>query len=131
MLVVDSSVWIAYFNGERSPETDYLHAALGRQPILVGDLMLVEVLQGYREEEDFEKALQALGRFHQVSLLSPALAIRCARNYRSLRRAGITVRKTYCIEHGHVLLHYDRDFDAFETHLGLHVVHPASPAMLD
>jgi predicted nucleic acid-binding protein len=130
MLLVDSSVWIDYFNGQANPETDYLDRALEEQIILVGDLILAEVLQGFRRDEDFEQAHLTLARFTQVNLVSPALAVRSAQNYRSLRALGVTVRKTidcliatYCLEHDLDLLHKDADYDGFEQHLGLRVVH--------
>jgi len=131
MLVVDSTIWIDYFNGVENPQTDYLHTVVDRVPILIGDLILAEVLQGFREDADFEKARRALGKYIQVQMVSPALALQSARNYRHLRRKGITVRKTidsliatYCIENEHELLHNDSDFDGYEEHLGLRVVHP-------
>jgi len=96
----------------------------------VGDLILAEVLQGFRRDEDFEQAHLTLARFTQVNLVSPALAVRSAQNYRSLRALGVTVRKTidcliatYCLEHDLDLLHKDADYDGFEQHLGLRVVH--------
>ena len=131
MQLVDSTVWIDYFNGQSTPHTNYLDRILDDQIVLVGDLILAEVLQGFRREAEFELARQALGRFTQVSLVGPVLAVQSARHYRALRNLGITVRKTidcliatYCIEHGLPLLHCDSDFDAFEQHLGLIVVHP-------
>jgi len=131
MLLIDSSVWIDYFNGAPTPQTDYLHGALPRREILVGDIILAEVLQGFRSEADFEAALRALSRFQQVRMLDTGLAVQSARHYRALRRLGITVRKTiecfiatYAIVHRHELLHSDADFDPFEAHLGLLVVHP-------
>jgi len=131
MLVVDSTVWVDYFNGVRNPQTDYLDQIADQTPILIGDLILTEVLQGFREDVDFEKARRAFGRYMQVEMISPELAVQSARNYRMLRKKGITVRKTidsliatYCIENGHDLLHNDSDFDGYEKHLGLRVVHP-------
>ncbi len=131
MLLVDSTVWIDYFNGQINPHTDYLDRILKEQMILVGDLILAEVLQGFRTEHEFEQAHQALEYFQQVSLVSPVLAVQSARNYRLLRSQGVTVRKTidcliatYCIENKHDLLHKDNDFDGFEQFLGLQVVHP-------
>ncbi len=130
MLVVDSTVWIDYFNGVQNPLTDYLHDIVDKTPILVGDLILAEVLQGFRDDADFEKARRALGRYIQVEMVNPELALQSARNYRQLRRSGITVRKTmdsliatYCIENEYDLLHNDSDFDGYEKHLGLKVVH--------
>jgi predicted nucleic acid-binding protein len=131
MLLIDSSVWIDYFNGIPTPQTDYLHAALTRREILVGDIILAEVLQGFRSDVAFEAALLALGRFPQVRMLDTGLAIQSARHYRALRKLGITVRKTmdcliatYAIAGGHELLHSDADFDPFEAYLGLRVIHP-------
>jgi predicted nucleic acid-binding protein len=131
MLVVDSTVWIDYFNGRVTPQSDYLHDAVASVQILVGDLILAEVLQGFRKDADFEAAHLALGKFEQASLVNPALAVQSARNFRFLRHKGITVRKTidsliatYCIENNHNLLHSDTDFDPYEQLLGLSVVHP-------
>ncbi len=130
MLIVDTTVWIDYFNGQVNPETDYLEQAVSRELILMGDLILTETLQGFREERDFQTALQAFSTFAQVNMLDTQLAIQSARNYRVLRKSGHTVRKTidcliatFCIENGHSLLHRDRDFDSFEKYLGLQVVH--------
>ena len=131
MLVVDTSVWVDYFNGVDNSQTNYLHAVLDKTPILIGDLILTEVLQGFRHDPDFEKVRRMLGKFVQESMVDPALAVQSARNYRFLRQKGITVRKTidsliatYCIENDHELLHKDSDFDGYEEHLGLRVVHP-------
>jgi len=130
-LLVDSSVWIDYFNGRPTPETDALDAMLGREEILVGDIILGEVLQGFRRDQDFEQTLQALRLFPWVEMLGPEVALESARNYRRLRKMGVTVRKTidsfiatWCILHDAPLLHSDRDFDAFEERLGLWVIHP-------
>jgi predicted nucleic acid-binding protein len=131
MLVVDSTVWIDYFNGLENPQTDYLDQIVDRTPILVGDLILAEVLQGFRDDSDFEKARRALSKYILVEMVNPELALQSARNYRLLRRKGITVRKTidsliatYCIENEHDLLHNDNDFDGYEKHLSLRVVRP-------
>jgi hypothetical protein len=131
MLVVDTSVWVDYFNGVENPQTDYLNNILDQIPILIGDLILAEVLQGFRHDPDFEKVRRALGKYTQANMVSPALAVQSARNYRFLRSRGITVRKTidsliatFCIESEHDLLHNDSDFDGYEKHLGLRVIHP-------
>jgi hypothetical protein len=131
MLVVDSTVWIDYFNGVENPQTDYLHAIVDKTPILIGDLILAEVLQGFRDDADFEKARRALGRYTQAGMVNPDLALQSARYYRMLRRSSVTVRKTmdsliatFCIENEHDLLHNDSDFDGYEKHMGLRVVHP-------
>lgn len=131
MLVVDTSVWIDYFNGVDNPQTDYLHAVLESVPIVIGDLILAEILQGFRYDHDFENVGRMLERFTQENMVTPTLAVQSARNYRFLRQKGVTVRKTIdsliatcCIERGHHLLHNDSDFDGYEKHLGLLVVHP-------
>jgi predicted nucleic acid-binding protein len=131
MLIVASTVWIDYFNGLENPQTDYLNQTVDRTPILVGDLILAEVLQGFRDDSDFEEARRALSKYIQVEMVNPELALQSARNYRLLRRKGVTVRKTidgliatYCIEREHDLLHNDNGFDGYEKHLRLRVVHP-------
>lgn len=131
MLMVDSTVWVDYFNGIANSKTNYLDQIVDKTPILIGDLILAEVLQGFREDADFEKARRTFGKYIQVEMVNPELALQSARNYRVLRRKGITVRKTmdsliatYCIENEHDLLHNDSDFDGYEKHLGLSVIHP-------
>ncbi len=131
MLVVDTSVWIDYFNGVENPQTNFLNTVLDKTPIIIGDLILTEVLQGFRYDPDFEKVRRTLGKFMQENMVNLTLAVQSARNYRFLRQKGITVRKTidsliatYCIENDHELLHNDSDFDGYEEHLGLRVVHP-------
>jgi len=132
MLVVDTTVWVDYFNGQINPETEYLDRVLSEELILVGDLILAETLQGFRDDRDFELAQAALAKFAQVEMLNLRLARQSAQNYRALRKKGITVRKTidcliatFCIAENHTLLHRDNDFDGFEEHLGLKVAHPA------
>ena len=129
MLLVDSSVWIDFFNGRTTPQVDYLHDSLGQTEIIVGDIILAEVLQGFRYDKDFELAKWALQQFQLVQILNPELALISAQNYRRLRRQGITIRKTldcfiatYAITHQLDFLHNDRDFDPFEHYLGLQVV---------
>lgn len=131
MLVVDTSVWVDYFNGLENAQTDFLQTVLDKTPILIGDLILAEVLQGFRHDPDFEKVRRTLGRFTQANMVDTALAVQSARNYRFLRKNGVTVRKTidsliatYCIENEHELLHNDSDFDGYEKYLGLRVIHP-------
>lgn len=129
MILVDSSVWIDYFRGVESREVEALDRLLGAQPLAVGDLVLVEVLQGFDEERDFALVCRQLTRLTVVTLGGPDIAIQAARNFRLLRRRGVTVRKTIdtviatrCIESGFRLLHSDRDFDPFVKHLGLRTV---------
>ncbi len=131
MILVDSTIWIDYFNGVSSSYTNYLDRALDQTLILVGDLILAEVLQGFRNDADFEKARRALMKFYLVPMVDPSLAVKSAQNFRLLRRKGVTVRKTidsliatWCIENNIPLLHHDSDFDGYETHLGLQVIHP-------
>jgi len=129
MVLVDTSVWIDYFNGKINPETDRLDALLGSGELLTGDLILAELLQGFGRDTDFRRARQLMESLPCVDLVGRDLAIQAAQHYRHLRRQGITVRKTidvliatYCITHEHSLLHRDKDFAVFERHLGLQVL---------
>ena len=126
MIVVDSSVWIDYFRGVRTPQSDKLDVLLGSQPLAVGDLMLAEVLQGFDSDRDFERGLRLLRTFVVVDIAGQDVAVQAARNFRALRSLGVTIRKTIdtliatrCIMDGHELLYSDRDFDPFVQHLGL------------
>lgn len=129
MILVDSSVWIDFFNGVRTPQTDKLDDLLGAEELVMGDLILTEVLQGFNRDRDFETARKALAALPVVELGGEEIAIEAAKNFRRLRKLGITVRKTIdciiatrCIVSGHDLLHSDRDFDSFRDHLGLRVL---------
>jgi len=129
MIVVDSSVWIDFFNGKRTSQTDWLDSALGNTPILMGDLILAEVLQGFQSERDFRIAGDLLSRLPFMPMVGQALALESALNYRLLRKKGVTVRKTidvmigtFCIHHRFPLLHDDRDFDPMAKILGLEVL---------
>ncbi len=133
MMLVDSSVWIAYFNGKVNWQTDLLDELLGKEPILIGDLILTEVLQGFRNDSDFRKAKEFLKALDFVELGGRSNAVAAAMNYRVLRKKGITVRKTidvligtYCIENDVALLHDDQDFVPMEQQLGLQVVRPGA-----
>jgi hypothetical protein len=126
MIMADSSVWIDFFNGLPSPQTDRLESHIRRGPVLMGDLIMTEVLQGFRREADFNKAQQLLAHFPMIEIAGPAMALQSARNFRHLRSLGLTVRKTIdcliatrCIADGHALLFSDRDFIPFVDHLGL------------
>ena len=126
MITVDTSVWIDYFNGNQTAQTDYLNSILGTTIIVVGDLVLVELLQGFKNDKDFRIAKSLLEEFELVSFTSPELAIQSAKNYRTLRKKGLTVRKTidcliatYCVENKLPLLHCDKDFFPFEKYLKL------------
>lgn len=129
MILVDSSVWIAHLNDAATNAVGRLRELLPTRPLLVGDLILCEVLQGLRSDREARLVERALRRFEIVSLLDADLAVKAAANYRSLRAHGITVRKTidiiigsFCIERGHMLLHDDRDFAPMVRLLGLRVI---------
>lgn len=126
MILVDSSVWIDYFRGTVTPQTEWLDAVLGVELLATGDLILTEVLQGFASERDFDQARRLMTALEVVDLAGQQIAIQAARNFRNLRARGITVRKTIdtviatrCIESGLPLLYSDRDFDPFVEHLGL------------
>ena len=126
MILVDSSIWIDYFNGRLTRETDHLDALLGADVAATGDLILVEVLQGFRDEADYASAGHALSRLPSFDLLGSGRAKPAASRYRELRKAGVTVRKTidvvigsFCIDEGIPLLFSDRDFLPMVKHLGL------------
>jgi predicted nucleic acid-binding protein len=130
VIIVDSSVWIDYFRGERNAQTDKLDALVMTEAVTVGDLILAEVLQGFSSEIDFREARKEMMRFELIELGGCELAVKAATNYRSLKKRGFTIRKTVdsiiatrCIEDGYILLHNDRDFDPFEKYLGLKVLH--------
>lgn len=126
MILVDPSVWIDYFRGEATAETDLLDALLGTEPLAVGDLILTEVLQGFTRDRDFRQAEKLLTSLNVVALGGQKIALSAAKNFRVLRSRGITLRKTvdtiiatYCIEHRMSLLYSDRDFDPFVRFLGM------------
>ena len=126
MILVDSSVWIDYFRGDVTPESDRLDQLLSSELLLIGDLILTEVLQGFVRERDFNQAKTLLTALPVVPLVGPHVALQAARNFRHLRARGVTVRKTIdtliatsCIENGYTLLYSDRDFDPFVEQLGL------------
>jgi predicted nucleic acid-binding protein len=126
MIVVDSSVWIAHLRDSDTPEVRKLRTFDDPDQILVGDLILLEVLQGARDERAAGLVEQQMRQFEIATMLTPVLAPRVARNYRFLRDRGVTPRKTidliigtFCIEGGHRLLHTDRDFAPLVEHLGL------------
>jgi predicted nucleic acid-binding protein len=129
LIVVDSSVWIDFFNGKISDKTDLLDRLLGQELIIIGDLILTEVLQGFRKEKDFQVAKSLLDSLEFQPIVGKEVALRSAENFRLLRRKGITVRKTidvmigtFCILNSYPLLHDDHDFDPMEENLGLKVL---------
>lgn len=129
MILVDSSVWIDFFRNKPTLQAEWLDRNLGVEGLVVGDLILAEVLQGFKEDKGFNDAKRLLGQLEQVNVGGNDLAINAARNYRRLRTLGVAVRGTIdvliatrCVTNGLRLLHGDRDFDAFEQHLGLRIV---------
>jgi hypothetical protein len=129
LILVDSSVWIDYFRGTINLETGELDRLLGDELLAIGDLILTEVLQGFDNEREFHDVRRMLSSLTVVELGGREIAIQAAKNFRALRRLGVTPRKTIdtviatrCIEDGYELLHKDRDFDPFVKHLGLRVV---------
>ena len=126
MILVDSSVWIDYFRGLPTPQADYLDSLLGVEAVCIGDLILTEVLQGFVQDRDFDRAKAMLSTLDVVELGGRDVAVQAATHFRQLRRLGITVRKTIdsviatrCMRDGLTLLYSDRDFDPFVRHLGL------------
>ena len=129
MILVDSSVWIDYFNGNQTSQTDWLDSALGNAPILIGSFILTEVLQGFQNDKDFKTARDLLLRIPFMSMGEQTLALESAVNCRFLRKKGVAVRKTvdviigtFCIRNQLTLLHCDRDFDSMVDYLGLKVI---------
>jgi predicted nucleic acid-binding protein len=126
VIVVDSSIWIDYFTGKDTPGAEKLDSLLGEDLVAIGDLMLTEVLQGFRADKDYRKAKKLLLSLAVLNILDTDIALKSAVNFRKLRQKGITVRKTidaiiatYCIENDLPLLHSDRDFHPFHEHLNL------------
>lgn len=126
MILVDSSVWIDFFLGRDTPQVEILDRNLGVIAVGVGDLILTEVLQGFRNDKDYRIARSIMDELTVFEMLGKDLAIKSAENFRKLRKQGITIRKTadviiatYCIEHGLPLLFSDKDFQPFVQHLKL------------
>ncbi len=126
MILVDSSVWVDFFNGKITRQSHFLREGMGREPFVIGDLMLVELLQGFRRDEQFNQAKKVMEAFAVVTLGGKNIAVKAAEYYRALRKKGVTVRGTidtiisaYCIEHKMPLLYSDRDFDAMVKYCGL------------
>ena len=129
MTVVDTSVWVSYFNGVATRQTDRLDRLLGEERVVIGDLILTEVLQGFRNDAEFRRARALLAALEFREMLGRTVALESAANYRRLRALGVTVRKTidvmigtFCILNRLPLLHADRDFDPLAEHLGLKVI---------
>ena len=131
MTIVDTSVWVDYLRGTDTLQTVWLDGAIRQQQLGLTDLILCEVLQGIYDESELQATERALSRFRIFTTGGAVLASASAENYRRLRKQGRTVRTTidcliatFCIANGHALLHRDRDFDAFERHFGLPMIHP-------
>ena len=128
MIVADTSVWIDYVRGTKTHQTDILDNELLYNRVATGDIIIVEFLQGFREEKDIKAAKSIMDKLEYYDFLGKGMALRAAENYRQLRKNGVTVRKTidviigtFCIEKGFELLHSDRDFDPMEEYLGLRI----------
>ena len=126
MILVDASVWIDYFNGKPTWQTDLLDAYLSTVPVVMGDLIFTEVLQGFKSDKDFRTAKTFLEALPFRQMGGYEVALQSARNYRKFRKTGITVRKTinviivtFCIIESLTLLHDDRDFDPIASHFPL------------
>ncbi len=126
MILVDTSVWIDYFNGAENPHTDLLDASIVEGSVVIGDLIFLEILQGIRNDDQYRRTKQSLLALDQYEMFGKEMAAKCADNYRALRKRGITVRKTadviiatFCIENHLPLLFLDRDFIPFVDHLAL------------
>ena len=128
MIVADTSVWIDYVNGTITPQKNILDIELEKRRVATGDLIIVEFLQGFREDKQFQEAKDLMDSLEYYDFVGREVAINAAQNFRKLRKRGITIRKTidvliatFCIEYGFELLHNDRDFDPMEEVLGLRV----------
>ena len=126
MIIADTSVWIDYFNGNDNPLTDELDKGLAQGIVAIGDLIFLEILQGFKNDKDYELAKSTLGTLEQYEMFGHTQALKSAENYRALRKKGLTIRKTadviiatFCIENKFPLLFSDRDFTPFIDHLGL------------
>jgi|TARA_B110000116_G_C16726188_1_gene531509 predicted nucleic acid-binding protein len=126
VIIADTSVWVDYFNGNDNPLTDELDKAIAQGIVAIGDLIFLEILQGFKNDKDYELAKSTLGTLEQYEMFGHAQALKSAENYRALRKKGLTIRKTadviiatFCIENKLPLLFSDRDFTPFVDHLGL------------
>ncbi|HUD14277.1 MAG TPA: PIN domain nuclease [Terracidiphilus sp.] len=135
MVIVDSSVWIDYLNDKANSQTAWLESEIGQREIGLTSLILCEVLQGIRHNRQFRETREQLATLPVFESLRVELATAAAQNFRFLQQRGFTIRKTidcilatFCIQEGHQLLHRDSDFEPFEKHLGMRVVHPPAIA---
>lgn len=128
MMVVDTSVWIDYVNGVRTAQTDILDRELKQDRVVTGDLIIVEFLQGFWDNKQFQQARKLMDSLEYYDFIGKDMAIKAAQNFRLLRKKGVTIRKTidvliatFCIEHGFELLHNDKEYEQMEKILGLRV----------
>ena len=126
MILADTSVWVGYFNGQDNIHTDTLDTALAEGTVVIGDIILLEILQGFRNDKDYKSAKNTLGTLEQFEMLGHNMVEKCATNFRGLRKQGITIRRTtdviiatFCIDNKIPLLFQDRDFTPFVEKLGL------------
>src|SRR5690606_2995567 len=131
MILVDTSVWIDYFNGAENSHTDALDSAITEGIVVIGDLILLEILQGIRNDRDYRRTKRLLATLAQYEMLGKEMVVKCAENYRALRKRGITIQRTadiiiatFCIDQSLPLLFLDRDFLPFVDHLGLRSASP-------
>jgi predicted nucleic acid-binding protein len=129
MIVADTSVWIDYLKGIKAPHTDILDHELLNNRIITGDIIIIEFLQGFKDEKDYNQAKEIMNALEYYDFVGKEIALKAAQNFRKLRKKGITVRKTidviiatFCIENDFSLIHNDKDFDPMEQHLGLKVI---------
>ena len=129
MVMIDTSVWIDYFSGKDSSKTNQLNYLLKNELICIGDIILLEVLQGIRFDKEFERVSKLFQNLITFNVLNTEIAYKAAQNYRFLRAKGITIRKsvdciiaTYCIENDIILLHNDKDFIPFSDNFNLKVI---------
>ena len=134
VVIVETGVWVDFFRGIRNPQTEWVLREAGGRMLSTLDLIVCEVLQGIPREPDYERIKRKMLDLAVYNSGGEQMAVESAQNYRKLRAKGITIRTTidcliatYCIRHGFALLHKDRDFDPFEAHLGLRVIHPDGP----
>lgn len=130
MIFVDTSVWIHFFNGVHNPYTQTLNVVLGERRVVSGDLVLTELLQGFRNDEEFRTVRAYMQLFPCEPMVGQQAAVEAAQAFRTLRRRGLTIRKTidvliamHCIRNDYSLLHQDRDFSLMAPALGLRELH--------
>ena len=131
VVIIGTTVWVDYLRGAQNDHVLWLHEEMARRRLGLTDIILCEVLQGVFDDAAFERVRNELMQYQIFETVGTMLAVESARNFQRLRRRGCTVRKTvdcliatFCIQESHSLLHRYRDFDPFETHLGLSVIHP-------